>query len=493
MHISKGVDGTPVSPVVDHLGLEMIAGILKANKHMVSQFDTMLMKKDETSLLSELEELSPELIGFTVNYANVQDTLNFIASLKELLPNTQLIAGGHYATFHLSSLLNNGFDLVVLGEGEIPMLQLADWGIEKKFQISGLAWLSGKTVFQNKPAIPPDLKFLPEADRELLPYITSFPRGCYKIAVEGSRGCLYNCRFCSIAATQSLSKNSNCRRMKNPVLLAEEIENLVKKFGIKDFWFMDPDFLGSSRNIPTIHKLGDEILRRGLDITLEIDTRSDAINEETIKILKASGLKTVFLGIESFDQLTLNSFSKGTVVQQNLNAIEILENHGIRPVLGTILFHPNSSIRQLKREHSFLRQIGYEKTQMLFRLKMYRGSRICAEEKDCGGRGVTQGEDYGWEINDPKLNLAWLMFDYCRTALLDIVFNDLTSLFRKGFLDTERFLLLTDESYHTLGDCVDMILEAIPEQQENCPNTMELQNSLQEILLNTRMKIFKSL
>lgn len=456
VHIARGMDGTPASPIIDHLGLQRLEGAL-CKAHNVKIFDTALLCINNNSLLQELTAFNPDIAGFTLNYINCKEVEVFAASLKKICPTVRIIAGGLYATFHQESLLRPGcsFDAVVLGEGEEQLSNMAStnqWSI-----IPGVAVRYGNNIVSSPPLPPNDFSALPNRSFSQLPALAQFPRGCAKAALEASRGCTHACTFCSIAASQKMARDSCRRRLRPTEDIAKEISYIHDTYGIHDFWFMDADFLGPKAEQERIYRLSQEICDMGIrDLTLEIDARVDGVSQASIAQLVKAGLQKCFLGVESFDATTLNKFSKGTTPDMNLRAINILEQEGVRPIIGVIMFHPQSTKNQLRRDHEALRHIGYEKTQMLFRLKKYRGSSE-AQSTDSDGRGIAPWADYGWEFTDPEIAEIWNKFDSLRLAALDKVFIDLTNGLKKKTISVETFVHKSDEIFHNFGEKVDSL------------------------------------
>lgn len=468
IHLSRGIDGTPISPLVDHLGLGQLAAVLRQNGHEVSILDTGPMQLETTQVKTKVMAFAPDLVGFGLNYVNVAESLALAADLRESAPGLVMAAGGHYATFHDEALLRRALDLVVLGEGEQPLLHLANQLTDRQAcaGIPGLAWLDEGRIYRNRPDPGPELDALPLAARDTLAAFGGLARGSYKVALEASRGCKHSCRFCSIAAAQRLDHSAGKRRTRSPKGIAQEMADIVSQYGLRDFWFMDADFLCGRDELPRQLAIAEAIGSLGETVTFEMDTRADGVTPQAITALHQAGLDRVFLGVESFDQATLDSFGKGATVAGNRRAVAILEEAGVRPLLGTIMFHPGSTLAQLRLEHEALAAIGYEKTQMLFRLKKYRGSRD-AGELDCDGRGISFNEDYGWEFADPLVQLAWDLFDRARLQLMDAVFGDLTGAFRRGEVDVPGFMLRSDRIFHDLGVCMSQVLDILTRPNPN--------------------------
>lgn len=496
IHITSGVDATPASPVIDHLGIEIISSSLLKAGHYPVQFDSLIQNLSLDYFHNCILSANPDVMAFSLNYVNWKDSLLIMERIKEENKSIVCVSGGYYATFHwYELLLNSACDYCVIGEAEVSMVALSN-ALDKHQDIEtipGLAFLHNGKAICNPPTRVTELLTLGRPDRQLMAEMEKFQVGCRKIALERSRGCYHACSFCSIASMQRLSGDLHRRRVRDMDDLVEEIKELKRESKIRDYWFMDATFLGSDsekeQDILLAKKLAD--LNDG-EMTIEIDTRADTINPEIIKYLKAAGLSKVFLGVESFDQGMLNLFGKGMTADRNRYAIDVLEDAGIDYILGTILFSPGKTIEQFRKEHNVLKIIGYEHTQLLFRLKMYIGT-VVAKGKDCDGRGVSLGEDYGWEIEDPWMKALWELVDPCRLALLDIVFNDLTKYFYQSRISVKQFMNMMKTTYHKMGDSIEDALGAL---KGNClPGKMQIiqyQESLLKDIEGYRKKLLKA-
>jgi hypothetical protein len=240
------------------------------------------------------------------------------------------------------------------------------------------------------------------------------------------------------------------RRVREPKIVAKEIRSIVREFGLREFWFMDANFLGDRSEVAGSLKLADAIGELSLPLELEFDTRADSVSKEVVQAFRAVGLKRVFLGVESFYEPLLRTMKKGTTAALNMKAIHTLLESDVRPILGIIMFHPDSTVEQIRQDHGVLSSIGYQYTQMLFRLKYYRGTRV-ANASDCQGRGAKLGDDYGWDFRDPVVDLLWRMFDTVRTRVLDLVFRDAARMYLCGRLSLDDFNAFTDKAFSAVG------------------------------------------
>jgi len=123
------------------------------------------------------------------------------------------------------------------------------------------------------------------------------------------------------------------------------MEQLIDRFGVSEFAFADEQFLGhgtSSTNRAIA--IADEILRRGLNCKWYMETRSSDVSLPLFRKLRESGLRAVFMGIESGFDPALKSLNKGIRASQHMKAIEVLKELEILPSIGFIMFRPETTI-----------------------------------------------------------------------------------------------------------------------------------------------------
>ena len=146
--------------------------------------------------------------------------------------------------------------------------------------------------------------------------------------VEGSYGCPNECNFCVVPQLYGgqFSKRT-------PQDIAEEIELVVLYHGAKQVSLWDE---GTTFQRPQLQ----ELCRRLIDLRkkrprefqdFQWNTRSttNLLDEETVTLMSQSGMSGITLGLESFDEGVLHSTNKGTTVENNLRAIQLLKDASI--------------------------------------------------------------------------------------------------------------------------------------------------------------------
>src|SRR5205085_8097910 len=114
--------------------------------------------------------------------------------------------------------------------------------------------------------------------------------------------------------------------------VADEMEHLVKDFGVEYVIFRDPLF---SANKKRVAELCNEIIRRNIRVTWRCETRIDCLDEPTIALMAQAGCTGVNFGVESSDpQIQKNVERKPITEEQFVATIRTLRKYQI----GTFAF-----------------------------------------------------------------------------------------------------------------------------------------------------------
>jgi radical SAM superfamily enzyme YgiQ (UPF0313 family) len=142
-----------------------------------------------------------------------------------------------------------------------------------------------------------DLDRLPFPAYHRLPPLKTYKSRCRKrpfAAIITSRGCAYNCIFCS----KDIFQRKVAFRSSASVLA--EIEYLVKNFGIRGLDILDDNF---AQNRIRMEEILEGLIQRnyGLSINLQSGIRSEIIDEDLLSLMKKAGIYKLGFGIESAD------------------------------------------------------------------------------------------------------------------------------------------------------------------------------------------------
>ncbi len=343
------------------LGLLQLAGDLRA----VGNWDVKVidMEADFMSIDDVINltiSYDPDIVGITLHATASHNVSVKIANgIKRELKDTILIAGGHHATFLPTQMLNDGFDIVVLGEGDLTIMEIGNAIKNRDFsKVRGIVYKEGEKIIRTPPApLIEDLDKLPLPAFDLIEKeryrIDAFGENQYVACIETARGCPYACDFCSVTPTWG----NKWRNKSNPRIL-KEIEE-IKKLGYNWIFFVDDIFIVWP-NRSQRAKLFREMIERKLTINFITQMRADvtARNPELIKLASDAGLRVAFLGVESGSQETLKKMHKGLAVSDSIRAVKVLHENGVIVFVGMMMGAPYETFKDIIATIKFSRKLA---------------------------------------------------------------------------------------------------------------------------------------
>lgn len=247
-----------------------------------------------------------EKIGFSINIANVENSLKTIYGLKRQFPEKEFIVGGPLCNSMPENFIRTeGIDVVVVGEGEETVYELLTETNREK--IKGIFFQNGKGGFV---ATEPrqwiaDLDTLPYAALnkvDITKYYSPIKKGLPISNLMSSRGCPYQCTFCF----KSMGSKWRCRSPENVV---DEIEWQVKDLGVKEICVYDDNFtLDEKRS----EQICDLMLERGIKVHLQFTNglRIDKLNRVLLEKMKLAGTWIIGLAPETGNEETMKRIKK---------------------------------------------------------------------------------------------------------------------------------------------------------------------------------------
>ena len=298
--------GAPEVPIVANaghyppLGLLYIAAYLEkhAPEHHLTVCDAPTDGLDVRAIIGQITALRPDVVGIYFATPFLYDALAAADAVKSRFPHVKIIAGGpHTALYSRETIGLPSVDCVIVGEAEktfhavISCLDSHDLDrIEYLPNVLTKQSPADKNVVRERIS---DLDDLPFPARHLLDhtkYTSIVARHNPITTIISSRGCPYQCRFCS--NLESGQKN----RVRSQANVVDELQEVQKDFGISDFLFFDELFSAYKSRVLAIC---DEIIRRGLKIRWHCRCRADQIDEEMLVRMKKAGCRLMQFGIET--------------------------------------------------------------------------------------------------------------------------------------------------------------------------------------------------
>ena len=324
------------------LGLGYIAAYLKKHNISIKIVDCTFLTQKQA--IKKIIDSEPNIIGIQSMYSMRNKTLELASILKGHCDF--LVVGGALPSINPELFLYN-FDIVVIGEGEQTMLELVrqlENGGDLS-QIEGIAYRDKETgqIRQTAPRLLiEDLDKLPSPSRDLFDNFSykqyySKKFGYKTTAIMTSRGCPFNCDFCS---RPIFGNNLRSRSASNVV---DEIEEVIS-LGYNRIWFADDCF---TLNRNRLFEVCEEIIKRRLKISWECLSRVDTLDFETADKMKQAGCIRMFFGIESGNDLILKKMNKQITTKQAYNATQICKKTGIKAGAFFILGYPGESAKTI--------------------------------------------------------------------------------------------------------------------------------------------------
>ncbi len=273
-----------------------------------------------------------------------------LADLRKQGYDIPICLYGFFPTLVWKDILNNvsEVDYVLVGEPEETLVAMAQC-IQKgtRVQIEGLAVRDrGNAILSGMrpPSAPLDRLPFP-----LRPYLETEET----VSVLASRGCSNRCSFCLIPTLNGRRSSWRGRSVENVV---SEIGDLVTR-GKKDFYFVDPNFVGpGKKGKERVLELASALSE--LNITFGMETRASDLTDSLMKSMVGAGLTSMLLGIESASSRVLERLGKNTSVTQNELAVAAVREAGLEPEIGFIMFDAASTLGDIDRNLSFLDRNG---------------------------------------------------------------------------------------------------------------------------------------
>jgi len=317
---------------------------------------------DPLALLDRtVRESGARVLGVTVMPGpQLQHAVPLCRLLKAAHPELTIVWGGYFPSQHYDACLRAGIvDYVVRGHGERTFKGLVDALLagEDPGSLPGLAYRlpgSGEIVTTGVAALPrpEELPGWPYHRVDVARYARPTFMGRRTLAHHSSYGCPFRCNFCAVVnlaggqwAAQSARRTAAATR------------RLVEDWGADAVEFYDNNFFVSEARTA-------EFAERIVDLGIHWwgEARIDTLmgyDDRTWELMRASGLKMVFLGAESGSDETLRRMNKGgkAAAGEALEIARRMAHYGIVPEMSFMLGNPPEPEDDARRTMAFIREV----------------------------------------------------------------------------------------------------------------------------------------
>lgn len=283
-----------------HMGIGYLSAVLKQNGHQASLIN-VYKKIERGEFIGKIKQENPDIIGFSSVTPQIHNVAAMAKWIKEEGIKSFVICGGIHATLDPQSVINiEGIDAACCGEGEYPLLELCaaiqsgkDYSKIRNLWVKRNGDINGN---QNRPLIE-DLDTLPFVDREIFDRNDFSEERQAQMQLAASRGCPYNCTYCSNHAIKSIypNKNKYVRFRSADNLIKEELELKTKYPQIRHYAFED-DILYLNKEW---YREFSEKHRKFVGLPFHSNIHPALINDDSLYYLKIAGCTKIQIGLES--------------------------------------------------------------------------------------------------------------------------------------------------------------------------------------------------
>jgi len=338
------------------LGILYLAAILKQGGHSIRVFDSTFRTFDDYQ--ADLKDFSPDLVGIYANVITRDIALGMAGAAREM--NYPVVMGGPDPTGRPQAYLKTGVLAVVRGEGERTMQELADFletegAGEPIRKIAGLYVLNNGGVLMTGPRERiDDLDALPLPDREAIDlnqYMRAWKdkHGFSSLSLMTSRGCPYQCKWCSKEIFGSLFKQ------RSPAQVVSEIKRLREMYQPDQLWIAD-DVLTLNREWAL--KFTETVIEEGIRIPFECLSRVDRIDQDILRGLKQAGCFRIWYGAESGSVRVIENMRKDFTHEQIRKSVFLTKEAGIQAGLFILIGYPGERLLDFLRTLRMIRKLS---------------------------------------------------------------------------------------------------------------------------------------
>ncbi|MEI6451683.1 MAG: radical SAM protein, partial [Actinomycetes bacterium] len=305
-------------------------------------------------LRADLTTYSPDIVGVYSMVSLTANTLRVAEIIRTSLPQALLVAGGPLPTVFPGRYTRH-FDAVFRGEADVSFPSFcADYfaGGASRPRMGELPLATYGGLFIADHGLRVDNPTVHHSESELatfpLPDRSDFDHAAYQeewLRRNGSKttsiiltlGCPYGCDFCS----KPIFGNA-VRRRDLDAVFAEIAQ--IRGLGYDSLWIADDTF---TLNEPYL----TEFCRRisALGMSWSCLSRANGITPATVRLMKESGCRRVYLGLESGSQTTLDLMHKQATVEQGARAAELYRQAGIEVAAFFIVGYPGETVAAIEQ------------------------------------------------------------------------------------------------------------------------------------------------
>ena len=309
------------------LGILYLASVLETNGINVKIVDSIASDYSLEQTVEIIKKANPKVLGITATTPQIRGAVQIAEEIKKKCKDVVIGIGGAHVSADKNFIERfKCFDFSVEGEGEITFLELVK-KIMKGKKIKGN--FHGQRI-EDLDSVPFPARYLVNQKEYFIE-----PYGSSMATIHTTRGCPFNCVFCSKPVT--------CRttRFRSPKNVVDEIESCVKEYKVKLVLFTDDTFTLDMKRTEEICK---EILKRKIKLDWYCETRANLVDRKLLELMYSSGCREISFGVEvGNEKLRLEVVRKGVTDNELIKAFSLCREIGIKSPAFCMLGFPGET------------------------------------------------------------------------------------------------------------------------------------------------------
>jgi len=395
---------------IENNAIRIIAALLRINHHKIieiyfknwiNNYLSWPKEIELKNLIRLLKDNNIAIIGISVRASAYHKLAALITKIIKEHLKTIVVWGGVHPTLMPEKCLEDA-DIICFGEGEYPLLELANNIAEGKSieNIKNLWVKTSRGIVKNeiRPLIE-NLDLLPFRDytspdkfyiegKRVMQADPVFNEPLFRMNV--SRGCPYDCSFCYNSAFKKIYANKGAyfryRSVENVIIELQEMKRTLKK--INYIRFDDEVFLFNNN---WLEEFVDKYPKK-IGIPFECFLEPRTVREDYLSKLKNAGLKVVYMGIQNTERINYELYDRPTSNGEVIDAVKILHKLGLDARYQIMLDDPVSSSEDKRDLFKLLMSFPRPFKLYLFSMTVFPGTQLAKKLLEKGIIDETQIE-----------------------------------------------------------------------------------------------------
>ena len=343
------------------IGLACVASSLVEKGFNAKVLDLCFSKCIESDTVRAIRVFKPDAIGLSIrNIDNgdyrkprysMPEVRKIVAYCRNESPEIPIIIGGSAVNVMPGGILQYlQADIAVIGDGELTTLRVLERLRNKNkgySDLNGIAFRDNGAIRLNPPSRLSEYGFNIKGDILRWVNVQRYVSRGGIIPIQTKRGCSFECIYCSYPVIEGTHP-----RLKPPELVADEIEWIVQKSGIRDFEFVDSVF-----NSPAHHarRVCEEIIKRKLKVNLgAAGLNPMGCNEELFSLMKEANFRWFIFTPESGSEKMLSNLNKGFGITELKKTALLINGFRIPAIWSFLMGGPGENMNTISETLEFI-------------------------------------------------------------------------------------------------------------------------------------------